>query len=530
MYEIKHLILPPCYANTVSAVYTSTIIFKCIVMNLLLSKQLVFVRIVFFPLSALFFSIIIGCNDYNEIEDNVDNSDTNNSGNSCSAAITQVSIEEMTEKFRGVVRGPERHFHDLSEQIPGYGGSYINRDGEYTVYLKDDSQQANASSVINQNVKAKSLSQDLRFKQADYTFKDLATWRELITAYMLSSAEHDYVLTNHIDESANKIVVGIAEDRFNEQNISDVKAYIDQELNIPVNAISIIKEYPEVEEAESVDNLSGSYQDRQRPLVGGIRLSYGSSSNCSIGFVGKYEGKDVFITNAHCTGTGYTDSFTIYYQGDRNNTNDRIGMEIDGNEATRSACVEVGNLCWPCRWSDSAIAEINDDVPRQLGLIAKTTRESDQFLVDGSMEIDQDDPVFTVVDHEIDIVLGKHVHKVGGNSGWTSGEIIRTCYDSRRSRHEVVLQCQTRARYGSSGGGTSGSPVFKRLQPDQVDDDNITNPVALVGIHRASGSRDSPDGFTAFSPMSGILKDHEKLELKGLEHPADAPLTRSVSE
>ncbi len=495
-------------------------------MNILLYEQVQLFKYAGFALSILLLSLVTACNDYTEVEDNVGTSDFNDSGNTCSANITQVSVEEMTEMFRGVVREPESHLHDLSEQIPGFGGSYIDKDGKYTIYLKDDSQQAQASSVLNQNLQAKTLSQELRFKQADYTFKDLATWRELITAYMLSSAEHDFVLTNHIDESANKIVVGIHTDRYNEQNISNAKAFIEQELNIPVSAVSIIEEYPEVEESGSVDNLSGSIQDRQRPIVGGLRLSYGSS-NCSIGFVGTYEGKDVFITNAHCTRTGYTDSFTIYYQGDRNNSNDRIGMEIDGNEATLSACVEVGNQCWPCRWSDSAIAEFNDDVPRQLGLIAKTTEVSDEFLIDGSLEIDQDDPVFTVVDHEIEIILGKKVHKVGGNSGWTSGEIIRTCYDSRRSRHEIVLQCQTRADYGSSGGGTSGSPVFKKLQPDQIDDDNITNPVALVGIHRASGSRDSPDGFTVFSPMSGILKDHEKLELSDLARPKDAPLTRT---
>lgn len=110
------------------------------------------------------------------------------------------------------------------------------------------------------------------------------------------------------------------------------------------------------------------------------------------------------------------------------------------------------------------------------------------------------------------------LQKVGGNSGWTSGEVIRTCVDSRRSSHELILQCQFRAKYATSGGGTSGSPVFRKIDSDNYD---VDNPVALVGIHRSSSNRDQPNGYSGFSPINGVLQDFE--ELAGLtieyQHP-----------
>lgn len=118
--------------------------------------------------------------------------------------------------------------------------------------------------------------------------------------------------------------------------------------------------------------------------------------------------------------------------------------------------------------------------------------------------------MFTILDLKEDIMTGMTQNKVGGNSGWTSGEVIRTCVDSRRSRHDLILQCQYRARYASSGGGTSGSPVFKRVE-------DVDNPVTLVGIHWVSSNRDQSNGYTVFSPIEGVMKDFKGLEGLAIE-------------
>src|SRR5699024_10398654 len=107
------------------------------------------------------------------------------------------------------------------------------------------------------------------------------------------------------------------------------------------------------------------------------------------------------------------------------------------------------------------------------------------------------------------IVVGMEVDHVGSTSGWTKGKIVQTCYDSKRKDHKVVLLCQDKAKYTTNGGGTSGSPVFEELNP--ADYPEVANPVALVGIHRASYHRDQADGYSAFSPIKGVLKDFKGL-------------------
>lgn len=133
-------------------------------------------------------------------------------------------------------------------------------------------------------------------------------------------------------------------------------------------------------------------------------------------------------------------------------------------------------------------------------------------MVAGSVEIDEEDPVFTIRETEFNIIIGMQLHKVGGSSGWTYGEVSRTCYDSRRSSSQLILQCQHRARYATTGGGTSGSPVFIRLNPETYDD---ASPVSLAGIHWGSSNRDQPNGYSVFSPLTGVLEDFE--ELHGIE-------------
>jgi|GEM_PF-1955880 len=433
---------------------------------------------------------------------------------SCKSLDSYGSIEVLHEAAFAIKRDSERFQHALEEQIKGFGGLFMDENGNYVAYLKSGADESLIRDAINLKSAQKSNSsfayhRDLSVREAQFRFSELAAWRELATAFLLAGDQFSHVVSTQVHEAENRVAIGIDATYWDTGQQDAVKEFLTSLLEIPGKAILFEKEYPEIEEDGDIfATLGGDTFDRQRPILGGLRIRY-NSSNCSLAFLGIYEGEEVFVTNGHCTEEAHRRSYTLYFQGERDELRDAIGTELADGPQSLDMCVTMNSDCWPCRWSDSAIVSIDEDVDRARGYIAKTEWKSEAWMVEGSREIDTDDSPFAVVGLIEDIMTGMILHKVGGNSGWTSGEVIRTCVDSRRSRHELILQCQYRARYATSGGGTSGSPVFKRVE---LEDSEIENPVLLVGIHRGSSNRDQPNGYSAFSPIDGVLKDFEKLE------------------
>ncbi len=443
-------------------------------------------------------------------------------GSACKQPVWIEDISSLHLLAAEVRRDAENFQHYLSDQAENFGGIFIDENGIKTVYLKDLSSDSRQKSAILNGIRSDQVFKtgqeetEIRFKEGQFTFRELAAWREVVTANLLAGRRFGYVISVGIHEPINRIVIGIDRNNWSTEYKDSVIEYLEEVLQVPPASVTFEKEYFELEGSENdhdFGDLSGDTFERQRPLVGGLRIRY-SSSNCSLGFLGLYDGKEVFVTNGHCTDNGHGPSNTLYFQGERDESDDVIGMELADGPQTLDKCVTPNSDCWPCRWSDSAIVSIDEDVESARGFIVKTDRKSTQWLVEGSREIDEEDPVFSIVGIEEDILTGMTLHKVGGNSGWTSGEVIRTCVDSRRNRHELILQCQYRARYATTGGGTSGSPVFKRVE---IGDDEINNPVVLVGIHWASSNRDQSNGYTVFSPIVGVLKDFEGLEGLAIE-------------
>jgi hypothetical protein len=443
-------------------------------------------------------------------------------GPSCKQAAWVEDVSSLHTLAAEVRRDADGFQHRLSDQAENFGGIFIDEDGIKTVYLKDLASERRQKSAIisgirsDQAFKTGYQETEIRFKEGQFTFRELAAWREVVTANLLAGHRFGHVTSVHIHEPINRIVIGVDRNYWSTEYKDSVLEYLGEILQIPPASVTFEKEYAELDGSDNdhdFGDLTGDTFERQRPIIGGLRIRY-SSSNCSLGFLGLYDGEEVFVTNGHCTDNAHGPSNTLYFQGERDEPNDVVGTEIADGPQSLDMCVTPNSDCWPCRWSDSAIVSIAEDVERARGFIAKTDRKSTQWMVEGSREIDEEDPVFTIVGIEEDILTGMTLHKVGGNSGWTSGEVIRTCVDSRRSSHELILQCQYRARYATSGGGTSGSPVFKRVE---IEDENIENPVVLIGIHRASSNRDQASGYSAFSPIDGVLKDFEGLEGLALE-------------
>ncbi|WP_411280059.1 hypothetical protein [Gemmatimonas sp.] len=91
--------------------------------------------------------------------------------------------------------------------------------------------------------------------------------------------------------------------------------------------------------------------------------------------------------------------------------------------------------------------------------------------------------------------IGQTIHKIGATTGWTSGQVERSCVNANVANSPITLLCQTFVRGLDVvvDAGDSGAPAFL-----QSGDENV-----LFGI--VWGRTDV--GEFVFSPLEGIVRD-----------------------
>jgi hypothetical protein len=172
---------------------------------------------------------------------------------------------------------------------------------------------------------------------------------------------------------------------------------------------------------------------------------------------------------------------------------------------------------YKCRKSDAAAIEVLPSEDIGLGLIARTTGNSwDQ--TPGSVDINNSNKIFSIVASSADenLTVGQIVHKMGRNTGWTSGQVAVTCIDVVGfTKPFWKLECQMAATYYSDG-GDSGAPVFSIVTTSQEH-----KPVFLYGIH--FGRNIHGNDLAYFSPMGGIRHDLGDIEARDPNFEFDPP-------
>jgi hypothetical protein len=235
---------------------------------------------------------------------------------------------------------------------------------------------------------------------------------------------------------------------------------------------------------EPIHFASETLRSRHRPTVGGIQIHWGNYL-CTLGFNVDHSGGRSFITNSHCTNKQGTTGTTAYYQPTSTADPAAIAIEADDPAYFKGGGCSVGKVC---RYSDASRALYQSGTESSRGVIAKTTGENSGSLdVDGYFAINAQNNSSTS--------FSGTVHKTGRTTGWTSGNVTRSCVTVNVSGSNIQLLCQTLVERPGSvivQGGDSGSPVFQITSGDNV---------TLVGI--LWGGNSSGDLFV-FSPLKGI--------------------------
>lgn len=275
------------------------------------------------------------------------------------------------------------------------------------------------------------------------------------------------------DEIANKLAFGVE----SEAAIPGVRMAL-AKLGIPPSDYA-------VEVTQPIHQVA-TLRDVFRPTQAGIQIHFGRFV-CTMGFNASHAGGRSFVTASHCTEKQGGIEGTQYFQPLSSIDPTVIATEAADPEYFRGGECPNGRRC---RYSDASRALYSSGVASVQGEILKTTGPNNGDLtVAGTFRVTAQDDATT------SFPIGAVVNKVGRTTGWTQGEVVRTCVHTGVFASNIVLFCQTFVSDPGGaavvGGGDSGSGVFGITHGDKV---------TLLGILWGGGG----NTLFVFSPLKQI--------------------------
>lgn len=348
------------------------------------------------------------------------------------------------------VRPHEAEFHRLSAEIDGYGGHFFDEAGNLVVFLRDQADAAQAQRLLEPMLDARPLgARDVAqagrgsvvVRSAEFSFPQLAQWRDQASDQALPV---DGVEFTDLDETENRVVIGVSSQRARMEAVQRLSR-----LDVPAEAVRFVDAEPAVFE----QNL----RQRFRPLRGGFQIAM-SNGTCTLGFNAIRNGQHVVLTNSHCSSTYWGNDGTPFYQATVASTN-LVGPEI--HDPAGAPCGFFG--LQRCRYSDASIVRRNAGVTSDYGYIARTTAWATGLNNSGSIQINTASPRMRITSELAFPSVNQTLDKIGRTTGWTYGQVDRTCVDISVPSGVGVsgtVRCQDLTRNMHTAPGDSGSPMF----------------------------------------------------------------------
>jgi hypothetical protein len=360
-------------------------------------------------------------------------------------------------------------------EAPGFAGFYLQDDGTPVVRLVDGTKRGEVQRYIAQQIASArrgrnaGAPQQPVFLAAAHDFAQLKEWSEQL--HPLLSRSDVYLID--VDEVGNRVSLGVAD----ATAIGAVRSEAAR-LGIPASAVNVV--------TQGRPEPRATVRDRFTTTVGGIQIAF-SQYLCTLGFNARRvsNSTNIYVTNAHCTGTQYANDGIAIYQ----NTV-AAGNQI-GNEVYDRPLYACTAGVASCRWADAAF--ISNNATRTIGQggIARTAwaqnAPAPSLTVTGEYDVVGRFPSGS-------IAVGTWLDKTGRTSGSTYGQVTQSCVTIG------VLRCQDVSSVWSEG-GDSGSPMYVYLGGAGAAE----NDVQLYGI--LWGGPNNNWNVTYSSRLSGIETD-----------------------
>jgi hypothetical protein len=385
----------------------------------------------------------------------------------CAGEPMDAPAEEAAARARALLPAAA----ELSRDLPGFGGFFLDADGAPAVYLTPGSSHSSVELAFGDYLSELGLpSTEARVLEGRFEWRQLEGWQG--SATHAAFAVDGTILVDN-DETRNRIRIGV-EDAAAEGRVRAALA----RAGLPDDAVLI-------EQVEPIYRVASLQNIVDRPVRAGVQINF-PGFLCSVGFNANSGGQRSFITASHCTSKQGGVESTPYFQPLQSVNGTQIGTEV-----ADPAYVRGGAECprgKTCRRSDAARVVYANGNDQALGVIARTSAPNNGSLeVVGSFSITSDDT-------NNSIPVGATVDKVGRTTGWTSGELTDKCVNTGVQGSKIVLLCQNFVSAGV-GGGDSGSDVFEVV--------SSTN-ARLEGI--LWGGSGAGDVFV-YSPLQNVIQE-----------------------
>lgn len=366
----------------------------------------------------------------------------------------------------------------LANEIPGFGGMFINSANEFVAYIKDTTTQhalaASAVKALRAHLSSNGFGVPLRVRPnavrtlpADYDWPTLSGYRDFIADSLMNP---NGVVTVGIDVAINRVSVTVASSNPNAE--SDLKQALIR-YQIPLAAISVSRGV-QAQNAAALAPSAPTFPDptstlltlndsEPAALMGGIMIRVptgpgGQTGFCSIGAVVDSAGITKLLSASHCSLVTWT------LDGDSIHTFDG---DLIGHETTDMAATVAWSPTWGHFWhrgSDDALWSMDATYGAghaMPGVIGRTTsRDSSGASGALTKTLDSSNPYLYIYDTltSSSLFVGEEVDKVGQTSGWQKGQIWKLCIDVLEANshdHECSTEITALTMEGDSGG-----PVF----------------------------------------------------------------------
>lgn len=336
----------------------------------------------------------------------------------------------------------------IGREVPGFGGYFFDRNGQLVILAVDLGSADLAKSRVLDAIRREGRPQRLQAAShgktvtriSQYTFLQLVEWRDRLVGPALDLSGVTFV---DLDEARNVITVG-----FNSESGRIEAQRLFSTMGIPEAVIVFESSHPEP---------TADLRSRVRPLTAGTVMG---PIGCTLGASAIREGTPVILTASHCTAVWNEDDFGPTRQ---NLSSPSFGIEVfDENGWICGFFYDVR-----CRFADVAAYDIagvdvsEGETGFQLGRIARpiyaVSGVSETY---GPLQIDDSNPFFQIIGTYDYPLMNETMSKVGITTGWTYGNIYKTCVDVNYSGSpKKRYVCQDWAVLFTQD-GDSGGPVF----------------------------------------------------------------------
>lgn len=314
-------------------------------------------------------------------------------------------------------------------EVPGFAGYYVDESGGTVVLVTAAGSPAAAEAYVARQGRRAIAA----VRQVRWDFAQLKSWRDQLASLL----ERAGVYTLDIDEVRNQIRLGVMDEATRGPVVAEAAR-----LGVAPAAV--------VAEIEPPPEVRLGLKDRVRPVRAGFQIYQPDRDwNCTLGFNASIGGQPRFLTASHCSITRNSLDFGVMRQASA--ADEIIGSEV-ADRVRWTSCLHDPRPS--CRWSDVSIFAYSSEIASEFGYLTRTT-----FVANGapgSLTVDDANPRFTIIAKLTDSQqpVGTWIHKVGRTSGWTKGQVTRTCVYVGDG-----YNCQWVTRTWSQL-GDSGSPMF----------------------------------------------------------------------